>query len=241
MDDALRHGGDALALPLLRQTPHPTVADQVFDVLKQRILSLELPPRTKISEAEVAGKMGVSRQPVREAFKRLAKLGFLHIRPQSGTTVSLISEGAVLRARFIRTALEMETCRTACADLTDAGLHALAALIEQQKAAVEAQDRDTFHALDDAFHKEICERSGVGYVWELIHENKGHMDRIRMLSLDHPTQQIALTEHIAIFDAIRARDPDAAAAAMRKHLSRILVLIENMKAKNHEWFTDAAI
>lgn len=240
MDDTLRRDDDALSLPLLRQAPQPTVADQVFEVLQQRILTLELPPRTRISEAEVAGRMGVSRQPVREAFKRLAKQGFLQIRPQSGTMVSLISEEAVLRARFIRNALETETCRMACVELDAAGFAALAALIEQQKAAVEAQDREKFHALDDAFHKEICAQSGVGFVWDLIHESKGHMDRIRMLSLNSSSQRLALNEHIAILEAIRARDLEAAAAAMNRHLSRILVLIEQIKAENHTWFTDIA-
>ena len=145
-----------LSLPIIQPTPQPTVSDQVFDVLQQRILTLELPPQTKISEAEVARKMGVSRQPVREAFKRLAKLGFLYIRPQSGTTVSLISERDVLRAQFIRIALEVQTCRTACKVITPKGIEALSDLIAQQLAAVAANDKRLFHALDDAFHREIC-------------------------------------------------------------------------------------
>lgn len=240
MDDAALRVEDELPLPQIRQTALPTVADQVFAALQQRILTLELPPRTRISETDVARRMGVSRQPVREAFKRLAKLGFLQIRPQSSTSVSLISEQAVLRARFIRTALEVQTCRTACEKLSEDGLQALAALIGRQKAAIEAQDRDGFHALDDQFHREICIRSGVGYVWALIHDSKAHMDRIRMLSLHLSSQRQALEEHVAILDALSARDPDAAAAAVTRHLSRILVLIEEVKAMNHNWFTDVA-
>jgi GntR family transcriptional regulator, rspAB operon transcriptional repressor len=66
------------------------------------------------------------------------------------------------------------------------------------------------------------------------------MDRIRMLSLNSSSQRLALNEHIAILEAIRARDPEAAAAAMNRHLSRILILIEEIKAENHAWFTDIA-
>lgn len=240
MKDDAKLPEDALPLPLIRQTPLPTVADQVFAELQKRILTLELAPRTKISEAEVAKIMGVSRQPVREAFKRLAKLGFLIIRPQSSTTVSLISEAAVMRARFIRIALETHTCRTACEGLPDTSLAALATLIEQQKGAITACDRVLFHDLDDRFHKEICIQSGVGYVWDLIHENKAHMDRIRMLSLDTSSQQYALHEHIDLFNAISTGNGDAAAAAVTKHLSRILGLIKEIKQENHGWFTDAA-
>jgi DNA-binding GntR family transcriptional regulator len=80
----------------------------------------------------------------------------------------------------------------------------------------------------------------VGYVWDVISENKGHMDRVRMLTLDRSSQNYALNEHIAILDALSARSPDAAADAIDKHLSRILVQIDEIKAENHNWFTDIA-
>lgn len=236
MDDAASRVDGDLSLPQIRQAAIPTVADQVFAALQQRILTLELPPRTKLSEAEVARRMGVSRQPVREAFKRLSQLGYLQIRPQSGTMVSLISEEAVLHARFIRIALEDKTCRLACETLSDAALEDLRRLLELQKSAIDAKDRDRFYVLDDRFHRDICVQAGVGFVWELIRENKGHMDRIRMLALDMATQQQALQEHTAILDAIAARDPDAASAAIDQHLSRILVQIERVRKLDHRWF-----
>ncbi|KQI68437.1 GntR family transcriptional regulator [Loktanella sp. 3ANDIMAR09] len=231
-------GASDISLPLLRQIPQPTVADQVFDALRQRILTLELPPNTKISEAEVSKLMGVSRQPVREAFKRLAKLGFLHIRPQSSTTVSLISEEAVLRARFIRTALEVKTCRTACETSTPQKLAPLHALIARQKEAIAAQDRDLFHALDEEFHIAICGLADVPFVWDIIQDSKAHMDRIRMLSLNTTSQKLALQEHVAILDAISARDADTAEAAMTGHLSRIVVVIEELKKEQRSFFQE---
>ena len=66
-----------------------SVADSVFDELHRQILTLELQPGSKISEADVAKALGVSRQPVRDAFYRLSKLGFLSMRPQVATTVIL--------------------------------------------------------------------------------------------------------------------------------------------------------
>lgn len=227
-----------LPLPQIRTHQTPTIADKVFDELQQRILTLALSPGTKLSETEVAKTMGVSRQPVREAFKRLAKLDFLLIRPQSGTTVSLISEAAVLRAKFIRTALEVHTCRTACDILGPKEHRILRSIIDAQKETISESDRDGFHALDDHFHRQICVLSGVGYVWDLIHDNKAQMDRVRMLSLTSASQQLALEEHTAILNAIEQRDADAAAKAFTDHLSRIMLLIEEIKAENHRWFTD---
>jgi len=225
------------ALPILEPTSRPTIADEVCAILQERILSLQLPPLTKISEAEVAAMMGVSRQPVREAFKRLAKQGFLTIRPQSGTTVSAISEEAVLRARFIRVALEMHTGRTACDTISDDGLAALGALIDQQRIAIADQDRERFHALDDAFHREICKQAGAAYVWDVISENKAHMDRVRYLSLSFASER-AYLEHREILAAIRARSPDAAAEAVRRHLTRILDQIVQIRAAHSSYFAD---
>ena len=224
-------------LPSLAQIPRPSVADQVFEVLQRKILSLDLAPGMKLSEAEVAARMGVSRQPVRDAFYRLSQLGFLHIRPQRATTVSLISEAAILQARFIRTALETETCRTACLTLTPGDIAALDALIADQRAAHKAQDRARFHALDDQFHREICIRSGAGFAWDLIQDSKAHMDRVRMLSLTFASPQV-LADHRAILDAIAAGDHATATAAMREHLGRIATLVDQLKKTNHSWFAD---
>ncbi|MGY6548975.1 MAG: GntR family transcriptional regulator [Roseinatronobacter sp.] len=215
--------------------PRPSAADQVFAELRSAILSLQILPGAKLSEIEVAAQTGVSRQPVRDAFYRLAQLGLLSIRPQRATTVTLISRDAVMRARFLRTALEVETARTAALHLDEAGLGALQTLIDRQAQAMQADDRMTFHALDDAFHMEICRRADVGFAWDMIHEMKAHMDRVRMLSLAFASHR-AWEEHVAILRALKDRDPDAAAAAMRLHLSRISEIYDQIRDTNREWF-----
>lgn len=215
----------------------PTVADQVFDQLHRQILSLELAPGTKMSEAEVASAFGFSRQPVRDAFYRLAKLGFLTIRPQRGTQVSWISETQVMQARFIRAAIEAEIVRVACDRLTNEDFDALDEVLRRQNEANEAGDALAFHTLDDLFHREISIRSGHGYVWELIRETKAHMDRVRFLSLAFASEA-AYGEHLEIMAALRARDRDRAAAELHRHLSRIVVQIGRIRAENERFFAD---
>lgn len=238
MDQAESMAQDLKTLPKLARIARPSVADQVYDLLQHRILTLALPPGAKLSESDVAGQLGVSRQPVREAFQRLAAQGFLLIRPQRSTTVSHISEAAVLRARFIRTALETHTCRRASALLTEQDFTELSALLDRQAETVAANDRDRFHAQDEEFHREICVRAGVGYVWDLILDSKAHMDRIRMLSLNTKSQTHALKEHREILAALMARDAEMVADAMTRHLSRIVQQIEETKAANHDWFAE---
>lgn len=228
-----------LQLRSLEPVVRPSVADQVFDALRNQILALELPPGAKLSEIDVARQMGVSRQPVRDAFYRLSKLGFLSIRPQRATTVSHISTTAVMQARFIRTAIEAETLRIACDRLEGSDFAALQDLLDQQRRAMDAQDPVGFHALDDQFHREICERAGCGFAWEIIRENKSHMDRVRFLSLAFASQD-AFGDHVAILEALTMRDAPLAMQRMHQHLSRIKQQIERIRTDNQTYFAQEA-
>lgn len=214
-----------------------TVTEQVFEELYHRVISLEMPPGAKTSETEVASALGVSRQPVRDAFYRLSNSGFLVIRPQRATTVSKISEQAVKKARFIRTALEVETTRVACEQLTEMDLDALEEILNRQDRAIDRGDKIGFHELDDMFHRQICERAGVGYVWRLIQEHKAHMDRVRFLSLSFASQR-AYDDHIYLFEALRERDAEEAVRRMRTHLSTLLEHYPRIRAENPEYFED---
>jgi len=224
-----------LKLDTVTQTRQPSVTDLVFQQLYQRVIELDLPPGTRLSEAEVSKQMDVSRQPVRDAFFRLSQLGFLQIRPQRATIVTPISATAVRRARFIRTALELETVRMAVNRLTDEDLIALNAFIGEQEGAMKAGDRVGFHRLDDDFHKELCRRSGVEFAWTMIRENKAHMDRVRFLSLSFGAQS-ALDDHVAILRALERRDEELALAAMRLHLSRIEGILGQIRSDFVEYF-----
>ncbi len=205
-----------------------SAAEQVFESLYRQVVTLELQPGARLSETDVAKAAGVSRQPVRDAFWRLSQLGFLTIRPQRFTEVSTISERAVMQARFVRTALEVETIRVAAERFGPAEFAALDAVIAAQAEAVAAEDRETFHQLDDAFHRRICALCGLDHAWSLIRESKAHMDRVRYLSLSFGAPK-ALEDHVAIVDALKSGDSAAAVAAMRVHLGRIEELVARIR------------
>ncbi|MDO5641037.1 MAG: GntR family transcriptional regulator, partial [Paracoccus sp. (in: a-proteobacteria)] len=139
-------------LPQLDEARPRRVTDQIFEVLYDRVVDLSLPPGARLSEAEVAAQMGVSRQPVRDAFFRLSQMGFIQIRPQRATTVTPISEEAVLQAYFIRRALEEAVMRTAATRLEAQDIDDLAGLIKRQDEAIGAGRPEVFHILDDEFH-----------------------------------------------------------------------------------------
>jgi DNA-binding GntR family transcriptional regulator len=215
-----------------------STTDQAFNVIHTAIITLELPPGTKISEAEVAKNLGISRQPVRDAFYRLSEMGFLRIRPQRATRVSYISEQSLLDARFIRTAIELECMRAALDRITSEDFDELELSLERQQAAIDAGERLKFHELDDGFHRTISEIAGHPRAWSLIRDQKVHLDRVRYMSLTSGAQS-ALDEHHQILGFMRAGDWEQTEAHLRLHLSSILKILGQVRTTHSHFFEDS--
>ena len=178
-----------------------------------------------ISESDIAGRYGVSRQPVREAFIRLAQQGLLLIRPKRATVVKKISPEGVRQSRFIRESIEVEIIRRLASQTRNDVPGVLAALIGEQEEASAAGDSRRFHILDELFHRTLARLAGVEYAWQLIDDHKMQLDRVRYLTLGVSSAQRAIAEHREIVDAVNRHDPAAAEAAMRAHLARAEVLL----------------
>ncbi|WP_380058238.1 GntR family transcriptional regulator [Falsihalocynthiibacter sp. SS001] len=215
-----------------------TTTDQAFKVIKSAVIRLELLPGSKISEAEVAKNLGISRQPVRDAFYRLSELGFLNIRPQKATTVTLISEQALLDARFNRTALEVECLREAMRKMTATDMDALKTLVAEQSDAIKVNNQLLFHELDDQLHKTIAEIAGHPNAWCLVKNQKVHLDRVRYMTLSKRAE-IAHQEHVQIVESICNRDLAQAEERLRAHLYSVVRLVEDVRKAHPEYFDDA--
>lgn len=227
--EALAHNSD--------QQRRLTMGHQVFEVLKQAIVQMQLQPGNLLSEADVAKQMGLSRQPVREAFIKLSEAGLVEIRPQRGTFVVLISRREVENARFIREAIEIAVIKKAAAEATPEGILAMHNLLTRQREADARADLDEFLRLDDEFHQSIAQMASCEDAWRLVESLKAQMDRVRYLSIESATPVTTLiTQHQDILEAIEAKDPDRAEAAMRVHLSEILKSLPKIAGANPEWF-----
>ncbi len=215
-----------------------SATDQVFDALYAAVVSVRLPPGAKVSEADVAKQLDVSRQPVRDAFFRLSKLGFLSIRPQRATLITKISERAVLDAAFVRTALELECIRIVTAGRTPADLQDLRMILARQVEAFDTPDREPFHVLDESFHQTLCRMAGHDHVWALIQEQKAHMDRVRFLTLSQSRRVVVHGEHTAIVDAIEAQDVTRAESLLRDHLGVIRETLKQTRVQHADYFEE---
>jgi DNA-binding GntR family transcriptional regulator len=202
-----------------------TIAMRVVDALRDDIITMALKPGDVISESDIAGRYGVSRQPVREAFIRLAQQGLLLIRPKRATVVKKISPTGVRQSRFIRESIEVEIIRRVAGQPSDDAADVLQTLIADQEAASAANDSRRFHTLDELFHRTLARLAGVVYAWQLIDDHKMQLDRVRYLTLGVSSTQRAIAEHKQIVEAVAKADPAAAETAMRAHLARAELLL----------------
>lgn len=216
-----------------------TNADDVFDHLHGQIVSLKMLPGTRISEVEIARQFNVSRQPVREAFIRLANLDLLLVRPQRATEVRGFSSEKIKRARFIRMAVECEVLRRACRRSTERHHQELERELEKQDAAITKHDVETFHGLDYDFHKHLCAAGDCVFMFGTISENKALVDRLCVLSLAAPAAMDELfDDHCGIATALKDRDEDAIIRAITRHLSRLDDVIAGIRQSHADYFED---
>ncbi|MBR0869580.1 GntR family transcriptional regulator [Bradyrhizobium tropiciagri] len=214
-----------------------TAAGRIYAELRAELVSLQRRPGDPILEAEIAISYGVSRTPVREAILRLADEGLIEIFPQSGIFVSRIPLASLPEAIIIRRSLEETTTRMASGRASASQILGLHAIIERQREADRAGDREAFHQADEAFHAAIADIAGHPGIWKLILQVKIHVDRFRQLTLPQRGRMAeVIAEHEAIMSAIEARDPAAAGAAMARHLERLLADICATRHNNPEFF-----
>lgn len=214
-----------------------TSVDEIFDYLYDEISTLRLRPGDRISEAEIAARFGVSRQPVRDAFTRLANLDLLLIRPQRATEVKRFSLREIEKSRFVRAAVEAEILRRAagCCDAEAAAL--LDAALTEQRQAVEDRDYQRFATLDYDFHRRLCRISGVEMAFEVIAAEKAKVDRLCQLGLAQESRMPQLVaDHEAIAAALKAGDAEAAIEAGMRHLGRLDATIEAIFVTNASYF-----
>lgn len=222
---------------VVRARDRRTSVDLVFDHLYNSIVTLDLLPGDKISEADIAAQFGVSRQPVRDAFSRLENLDLLLIRPQKATEVKRFSLHEITKSRFVRASVEAEVLRRAANAATPTDSVLLDASLAQQAQAVADGNYEQFGKLDYAFHETLCKIAKVEFAFEVISFEKANVDRLCMLSLSKEDRmEQLLQDHQAISDKIKAGNADGAVDAGMIHLSRLDDTIDAIFEANPDYF-----
>ncbi len=218
------------------------IAPQLVSALRQGIVELRLRPGEALSEADIAARFGVSRQPVREAFIKLSEAGLVEIRPSRGTYVMKISARELANARFVREAIECDIANQAGRLAKPGDIARLHDLVDRQKRACARSDYRTFNDADEAFHRAIADIVDCDYAWRIVESARVQTDRVRYLSLpDASPMPLLIRQHEAIVERMAARDPEGTEAAMRRHLREILVALPQIAAAHPDLFADTEL
>lgn len=205
---------------VIRPVERPVPLRQtVYDALVELIVGGVLQPGQRMVEAELARQLGVSRQPIREAFHRLQAEGWVDLRTGQGAFVHTPTDREVDQLLDVRALLESEAARLAAAAATPDDVAALRALLRAGDEALEEGDPERIVDANARFHAQIRAISGNEVLVDLI----GIVDRrVRWYyrQVARARGHESWTEHAELIDAIEKHDGRRAATIARRHTER---------------------
>jgi DNA-binding GntR family transcriptional regulator len=229
--------------PLPPAVQRKSLGDQVYETIRESIVSLRLEPGSMIYENELAEQLQVSRTPVREAIRLLVSEQLLDVLPQRGTRIARISERKVAETRFIREHLELGAFRLAAKlwnstnrDLITAQL---TELIAQQQTAAETGDTAAFLQLDEAFHRTVLEVTGNATLLQVIYHMRGHLNRVRFLVLEqfHDLERL-ISEHQGLLEALQLGDELLTVQRLGLHVGKLDEELPQLRKEHPHYFVD---
>jgi len=214
----------------LTREPMTNVGQLVSDVLAElraAILRGDFAPRQRLIEAELVEQYGTSRFVLRNALTRLATEGLVELQPNRGARVREISVEEAIEITEIRRAVEGLVAARAAERISDEEIVSLRALGEEMTAVVQTADMLRYSELNARLHGAVRTIAGHATAIRIIEQLHGQVVRHQFrLSLVAGRPTVSLPEHLAIIDAVCARDPKKAERAMRAHLTSVIEALE---------------
>lgn len=197
-----------------------SLREHVHRALRQAILSGKFEAGSRMNERRLAEQLGVSTTPVKEALRQLEADGLVETKPRSGVIVKFDYAWAE-EMILARAALESTIAQLAARRIADNERAGLAAILEEMKLATENGGPEDLIALNERFHDRIHVIARTQYLGQLTDRQQVYDSGARrVIHLDPQERQRALSEHVAIGEAIIARDPAEAETQMRQHVLR---------------------
>lgn len=197
---------------------HQPLRSMVSDELRRLVVTGELPPGSRIVEDRLAERLGVSRNPVREALQALAAEGFVEILPRRGAMVAQITPEQAEDLFDVRTALEPLAARLAARRADGDGIERLREVLARARAATDAGELDLLTACNTEFHSLVVDLSGNDYLGLLVAPMARRVQWVFRTTA--PTRAPhSWTEHEELMRAIASGDEDYAEAVARSHVA----------------------
>ncbi len=189
--------------------------------LERRILAGEFPAGGKLNEAAIAELLGVSRGPVREAFRALEESGLVRLEKNRGVFVRQIAVEEADEIYELRAMLDEHAGRRVAQAITATDLRALRGLVDRMDRAVARDDIDAYHAANLEFHDMLVALTGNRKLLATYRRLVNELNLYRRATLSRAgALPVSVREHHDILDRIAARDAAGAGAALYEHALR---------------------
>lgn len=213
-------------------------AQRLKDEIENEIVAGRLGPGDRLDETSLAARYGVSRTPIREALLQLAGSGLIEMRPHRGAAVAAVGPMQLVEMFEVMAELEAMSGRLATRRMSDSDLQALSAIHGACRGAVAGGDTDAYYYENERFHLAIYDASGNGFLAEQAKALHRRLQPYRRLQLRvRDRMATSFREHDAVMAALSAGDAEAAADALRSHVSvqgqRFADLMASMPSLRH--------
>jgi DNA-binding GntR family transcriptional regulator len=196
-----------------------SLRDSAYDAIKHRIITCAFRPGEYINELRLSSLLKIGRTPVHQALDRLMIEGMVEVIPRKGVIVKPVSLHEVLQIIEVRLINEPLGARLAAEQANDADLAELTDVLRRAKQWGSLRNIENIMLLDREFHLLIAKAAKNDVLTDLLRNLHERSLRFWFISLNAPAQfDLVQSEHAAILDAIRRRQPDKAEAAMRRHI-----------------------
>lgn len=202
--------------------PARTRASQITESLEVEILSGKLAPGTRLDEEGIGRRFGVSRTPVREAFKHLASAGLIDLKPHTGAYVARLTASGLVEMFEMMAILECACARLAARRHVKADREALEATHEACRKAARRKDPARFYEANARLHETIYRASNNTYVEGQALALRNRLEPYRRsITFHEGLMERSMLEHQRVIDAILAMDEGAAALHMDSHVDTL--------------------
>jgi DNA-binding GntR family transcriptional regulator len=198
-----------------------SLREQVYEHLRDAILSGELTTGTRIIERDIAAQMQISTTPVKEALRKLEQDGLVVTMPRRGTMVSELALTSIAEVVEIRAMLDGMAARLAATKITDVQARELANQIAKMRSLTKVMKLEDLRNANTDFHTNIRQIGGNQIILKFVEQLRPFDQRVRLEALYHSEEaQRGLVEHEAIYEALTQHNPARAEELMRTHILR---------------------
>lgn len=212
-----------------------TLSEQVFDELKDAIITGKLEQGSKITEDGLAKQYGISRGPLREAIRRLETIRLLVRVPRAGMRVVTLTTQMMEEIYIVREALEGMSARLAAQHMSDDEIASLSDLLDKHQLSIDKSEGKEYFQREGNldFHYRIAKASNNQWLIDLLGSELYQLLRMgRQRSGQAPERPLkAIREHRRIVEAIENRDPELAELLMRRHISGSWKIVKDLLNK----------